>query len=142
MIIMSIDKQVILVSFLSVFSFFSIRSTLWGVKELYLSKNERKRRKKGQSFKEWFLYTRYREEIPTVLIWLYTVVLIIHPISLICVIIAVFVEIIQSVTSVITIVIIIFDSLWEIIIFFLSWKPGAPWHHDEQWITKKPKKKR
>lgn len=76
---MRIDDQLLFVGLLWPFSFLTIRQILWGVKELYLSKHEKKRRKKGQSFKEWFLYSRYRDEIPTVLLWLYFIVVIAHP---------------------------------------------------------------
>lgn len=87
---MSIDKQFLFISLLWIGSFLAIRNTLWGIKELYLSKHERKRRKQGQTFKEWFLYSRYRNEIPRILIWLYFIVLIIHPILFICVSVAAF----------------------------------------------------
>lgn len=77
---MSIYKQFLFTFLLWIGSFLAIRNILWGIKELYLSKHERKRRKKGQTFKEWFLYSRYKKEIPRILIWLYFIVLIIHPI--------------------------------------------------------------
>ena len=47
----SIDKQIFLAGVLWIFSFIAVRSYLNGVKELYLSKHDKKQRKKGQSFK-------------------------------------------------------------------------------------------
>ena len=38
-----------------------------------------KKRKKGMTFKEWFFYTRYRKEIPRVMLLLYFVIVVIHP---------------------------------------------------------------
>lgn len=37
--------------------------------ELKLSLKAQKRIKEGQTFKEWFLYSRYRELIPPLMIW-------------------------------------------------------------------------
>lgn len=138
---MDINKQLLLVSLLLVYSFLSIRGFLWGVKELYLNKNERKKRKQGQTFKEWFFYTRYRDRISKPLIWLYFTVLIIHPPFLVSVCIAYFIVPIQRVTSVLSIALIIFDAIWLITILFLSWKPGSPWLHFEQWVPKPKKRK-
>ena len=141
-IFMSIDRQILFISLLWGGSFLAIRNILWGIKELYLSKHERKRRKQGQTFKEWFLYSRYRNEIPKILIWLYFTVLIIHPISFVCVCIAFFVESWRKGTYILTIAILVFDLIWIFLIFLLSWKPGSPWVHYEQWIPKPPKDKK
>lgn len=142
MISISINKQLFLSVILWLYSFFDIRNTLYGVKELYLSKNERKKRKKGQTFKEWFLYSRYRSEIPKYLIWLYYVVLIIHPILLISIFLAYLFVSLRNITSILTISIIIFDIFWSTLIVVLSWKPGSPWMHYERWIKKKRKVKK
>lgn len=139
---MNIDRQLFIISLLCIGSFLDIRNVLWNVKELYLSKRERKRRKQGQTFKEWFLYSRYRNEIPKILIWLYFIVLIIHPIAFICVCVALFVESCRKITSVVTIVVLVFDLIWMVGTFLLSWKPGSPWLHYEQWIPKPPKDKK
>lgn len=139
---MRIEIQVLFVTLLFVFSFLATRSILWGVKELYLSKNERKKRKKEHTFKEWLLYTRYREEIPRILLWLYFTVLIIHPLLLMCVWIAFFVEPLQGFTSILSIVLIAFDVFWSTIIILLSWKPGDRWLHYERLTHKKVRKKK
>lgn len=142
MISISINKQLFLGVILWLYSFFDIRNTLYGVKELYLSKNERKKRKKGQTFKEWFLYSRYRSEIPKYLIWLYYIVLIIHPILLISIFLAYLFVSLRNITSILTISIIIFDVFWSTLIVVLSWKLGSPWMHYERWIKKKRKVKK
>lgn len=139
---MSIYKQFLFTFLLWIGSFLAIRNILWGIKELYLSKHERKRRKKGQTFKEWFLYSRYKKEIPRILIWLYFIVLIIHPILFICVSVAAFLEAFRKITYVLVIAILIFDITWIMLILILSWKPGSPWVHYERWIPKLPKNKK
>ena len=134
---MSIGKQLLIGMILCGFTFLVIRNILWGIKELYLSKNERKKRRKGQTFKEWFLYSRYRKEIPKALIWLYFAILIIHPLLLICISLAFLIEFFRNITFALTIAVVVFDAFWLILIFILSWKPGSPWVHYERWITKK-----
>lgn len=138
----SIDKQIFLAGELWIFSFIAVRSFLNGVKELYLSKHEKKQRKKGQSFKEWFLYTRYRIEIPTIFLWLYFIVLIIHPLLFIFVCIAYFIFTLQTISWVAIIVTIVFDFLWNFIIWLLTWKPGERAMHYEYLIAKPKKKKK
>lgn len=139
---MRIDDQLLFVGLLWPFSFLTIRQILGGVKELYLSKHEKKRRKKGQSFKEWFLYSRYRDGIPTVLLWLYFIVVIAHPIFFAFVCVAYFIPMLQKVSSIVTIIIIAFDVIWIFAIWLLTWKPGDPAAHYEYLVTKPKKKKK
>ena len=72
---MSLSSQLfcVLASFLM--AFWIIRGFLLGIKEYPLNTSARKKRKKGQTFKEWFLYTRYREEIPKFFLVLYFLIL-------------------------------------------------------------------
>jgi len=37
----------------------------------YLGKRAFRRRRKGQSFKEWFLFLRYRDMLPRLSLWIY-----------------------------------------------------------------------
>lgn len=60
-------------------SFLYIRSVLSSVKELYLKRRECENRKRNQTFKDWFLYTRYRDTIPKILLRLYFIIIVIHP---------------------------------------------------------------
>ena len=138
---MNINNQLLFAIVLSVYSFLSIRNTLWAIKELYLSKNEQKRRKKGQTVKEWFFYLRYREEIPEMMLWLYYIILILHPLLIVCVGFACLYPSFREITSVMTIAVIAFDSLWSILTIIFSWKPGSRDLHYEQWIKKIPRKK-
>jgi hypothetical protein len=140
--IMLVKNQFVVVLLLFFLSFFVVRNMLWGIKELYLSKSERKRRTKGQTFIAWFTYSRYWEEIPKVLIWLYFSIVIVHPFALICILLAMRIAALAAITSVFTYSIIIFDAMWIIITGFLSWKPGSNRVHYEQWIIKSKKSKR
>jgi len=62
---------------------FFIRWLFWGIIDFQINKKTRKERKKGLTFKEWFLYSRYREELPKLLIYLYFGVWISHIIFLV-----------------------------------------------------------
>ena len=59
-------------------SFWIIRWYLWGIKIYPLNPSARKKRKKGETIREWFFYTRYRQEIPKFFLGLYFVVVILN----------------------------------------------------------------
>ena len=80
---MSFRNQIIAVVLAFFLSFYYIRSFLWGVKRYQLNNSAYKKRKKGESFKEWLFYSRYKEEIPKILRVFYYSLLIIHPACLI-----------------------------------------------------------
>ena len=117
-------------------SFFSIRVFLWGVKEYPLNNSARKKRKKGETFKEWFLYSRYRKEIPKILLILYFVIVIIHPLILILCIIFNYIDPSNKIGPELARGIFLFDGLWVVAIQLLFWqaKPGLKY---ERWLTKK-----
>ena len=139
---MEVDKQLLLGIIMFICSYLYIICVIHSVKDLYLRRNERKRRSKGQTFKEWFFCSRYRDQIPRYLIWFSYIVLVIHSILLAFIFSAYKFVSIQYFTSIMTISIIVFDLVWFMIISILSWKPGSPWSHYEQWVPKPPKRKK
>ncbi|GEM_PF-5920860 len=66
-----------------VLMFIMIRWLFLGIIDFRLNKKTRKERKKRLTFKEWLLYSRYRTEIPGLLLYLYFGVLISHILFLI-----------------------------------------------------------
>ena len=70
---MNFRRQIFVIVTSYLLSFLFIRGFLWGVKEYPLNNSARKKRKKGETFKEWFLYSRYRKEIPKILLILYLI---------------------------------------------------------------------
>ncbi len=52
-------------------AFFLLRWLYVSIIHYQLNSSARKKRKRGQTFKEWLLYSRYRNEIPPFLIYLY-----------------------------------------------------------------------
>ena len=95
-----------------------------------------KKRNKGQTFKEWFLYSRYREEIPKILLILYFVVVAIHPLVLIFCVIFSFIKPLEWVGPVLAKGISAFDVIWILIlhILFCQIKPGYKY---ERWIERR-----
>ena len=60
-------------------AFFYIRWILAGIIAYQLNNSALKKRKKGMTFKERLLYSRYREEIPKLFLYLYFLIVIGHP---------------------------------------------------------------
>ena len=79
---MNLQRQAALIAICWFLAFWCIRSDLSGIIRYQLNKNAQKKRKKGMMFKEWFLYTRYREELPKVMLLLYFAVVVVHPVVL------------------------------------------------------------
>ena len=109
-----------------------------------MRRNAYKKRKKGETFKEWLFYSRYKEEIPKILRVLYYTVLIIHPVCLIACVFAYIITLSLNLGEVLAIFIAGFDVVWMLVIALLFWSPGRDYAY-ERWITKKrgqkPKKK-
>lgn len=141
MITMSLERQIGIVILCYLLSFLSIRWFLWGIKLYMLNTSARKKRKKGETFKEWFLYSRYREEIPRIFLVLYFVIVLIHPLALIICIICSYIKPLEWVGSDLSMGILIFDFLWNLAIQLLFWQAGPRLKYD-RWIKKKRSKRK
>jgi hypothetical protein len=118
-----------------------IRADISGIIAYRLNKNARKKRKKGQTFKEWFLYSRYRNEIPKILLVLYFFIILIHPLVLLCCIAFYFIKPLDTYGTLVAKGIAYFDVLWLTAILLLFWSPGPNIPY-ERWISKKGGNKR
>ena len=141
---MSIERQILVVVLCYPLAFWFIRGFLWGVKRYSFNTSAYKKRKKGQTFKEWFLYSRYREEIPKILLVLYFTVVFIHPFVLVLCVVFNFLETLNGVGDALARGIVIFDYVWYLLILLLFWSshPGFAY---KRWIPKRDeqqKKKR
>ena len=126
-------------------SFVAIRAFLGGLIRYLLNNRAYKKRKKGETFKEWLFYSRYKEEIPRMLRRFYFVILFIHPASMIASIVLYFIPLPPAVDPgyLLSSTIFLFDAVWITVIALLFWTPtrerGLPY---ERWISKKYGKKR
>lgn len=76
---MNIQRQAALILICWGLAFFYIRWILAGIIAYQLNNSALKKRKKGMTFKERLLYSRYREEIPKLFLYLYFLIVIGHP---------------------------------------------------------------
>lgn len=74
----SFDDEIVTITVMTIFMFVMLRWLFWNIIDFQLNKSARKKRKESQTFKEWFLYTRYRKEIPKFLLALYFITIAIH----------------------------------------------------------------
>lgn len=133
---MTVRNEIIAISLCFGISFFGIRGFIYGVKRYQLNNSAFKKRKKGETFKEWLFYSRYKEEIPKALLILYFCVLLVH---LVCLVLCVFINIIKKLSTIdemLVILVLAFDCLWMLILSLLFWSPGPDFKY-ERWITKK-----
>ena len=138
---MSVKNQIIVILLSFLIAFLDVRGFLYGIKRYQLNNSAYKKRKKGENFKEWLFYSRYKEEIPKILRVLYYTVLIIHPT---CLIVCLFVHILTlplNLGEALAFFIAGFDVVWMLVIGLLFWSPG-PGYAYERWITKKRGQKR
>lgn len=136
MTVLSLGGQIFVVITCYLLSFLYIRGFLAGVKYYQLNNSAIKKRKKGETFKEWFLYSRYREEIPRILLIVYFVIVAIHPLVLISCIIISFIKPLDGFGHTLAKGMFMFDGLWMIIIQLLFWQAKPDFKY-ERWIEKK-----
>ena len=133
---MNLGRQILVVVLSFGLSFIFIRSFIHGIKRYQLNTSAYKKRKKGETFKEWFLYSRYREEIPGVIIILYFAVIAVHALVLLTCIINNFINPLDDLGRILATAIFYLDGIWTLCISLLFWqkKPGFKY---ERWIEKR-----
>lgn len=126
-------------------SFWIIRWYLWGIKIYPLNPSARKKRKKGETIREWFFYTRYRQEIPKFFLGLYFVVLIVNVAAILVWIVQHFMGPYPDVGYLIFLCLAAFDGAWMLLLRLMFWSRDGSMPY-ERWAPKKrgmrPKKKR
>ena len=137
MIFISFSNQIIVIVLCFGLSLFFLRWFFWIVKRHCLNNSALKKTNKGQTFKDWLLYSRYHDIIPKILLFLYFTILIIHPLFLIFICVSNFINGLNVVASILVKVIVFFDLGWSTLIYILFWSPGRSSMKIERWITKK-----
>ena len=126
-------------------SFWIIRWYLWGIKIYPLNPSARKKRKKGETIREWFFYTRYRQEIPKFFLGLYFVVLIVNMAALLVWIVQHFMGPYPDLGHKILVCLGVFDGIWMLLLRLMFWSRDGSMPY-ERWAPKKrgmrPKRKK
>ena len=126
-------------------SFWIIRWYLWGIKIYPLNPSARKKRKKGETIREWFFYTRYRQEIPKFFLGLYFVVLIVDVAAILVWIVQHFMGPYPDVGYLIFLCLAAFDGAWMLLLRLMFWSRDGSMPY-ERWVPKKrgmrPKRKK
>lgn len=117
-------------------SFWIIRWYLWGIKIYPLNPSARKKRKKGETIREWFFYTRYRQEIPKFFLGLYFVVLIVNVAALLVWIVQHFMGPYPDVGYLIFLCLAAFDGAWMLLLRLMFWSRDGDMPY-ERWAPKK-----
>ena len=132
---MNIWRQVLVIFLIFCIAFWSMRGFISGLKVYQLNNSAYKKRKKGETIKEWFLYSRYKDIIPKTLYILYYVLIIIHFLILIVCIIFHFLSL-EKWGEIISIVTVVVDCLWILILRLLFWR-SSPGYAYSRWIKKR-----
>ena len=126
-------------------SFWIIRWYLRGIKIYPLNPSARKKRKKGETIREWFFYTRYRQEIPKFFLGLYFVVLLVNMAALLVWIVQHFMGPYPDVGYLIFLCLAAFDGAWMLLLRLMFWSRDGDMPY-ERWAPKKrgmrPKRKK
>ena len=116
--------------------FFLMRGFLGSVICYQLNKNAIKKRKKGQSLKEWFLYSRFRDVLPRLAVIWYFIVVAIHPLILVACVILTLADVSNEIGKWVALSAPIFDTVWLAVLYFMFWQVEPGYKHD-RWIKKK-----
>ena len=126
-------------------SFWITRWYLWGIKIYPLNPSARKKRKKGETIREWFFYTRYRQESPKFFLGLYFVVLIVNVAAILVWIVQHFMGPYPDVGYLIFLCLAAFDGAWMLLLRLMFWSRDGSMPY-ERWAPKKrgmrPKRKK
>lgn len=132
---MSFKNQTIVFVLCFLLSFYYIRLFIYGIKRYQLNLSAYKKRKKGESFKEWLFLCRYKEEIPKKIRFFYYFILIIYPILFMVSFFAYIINLQFNIGDLLARFAFYFTGLWVLVTVLLYWSPNAPLKY-ERWIKK------
>ena len=118
--------------------FFQMRLILGGITIYQLNNSARKKRLKGQSLKEWFLYSRFRDVLPRLAVIWYLILIPIHLLALVAYIILMLAGVPFEMSKWVALSAPIFDIAWILVngIMFFDPKNGGV-NKLDRWIKKK-----
>ena len=101
-----------------------------------LNNSARKKRLKGQSLKERFLYSRFRDVLPRFAVIWYLIIVAIHPIALTAYIILTLAGVPQAIWKWVFFSPFLFDAVWITVVHVMFWQ-SKPGFKIDRWIKKK-----
>lgn len=134
---MNIQRQTALILICWALATFYIRWINSGIISYQLNNSAYKKRKKGMRFKEWFLYSRYREEIPKIFLLLYFVIVFGHPLMVLVCLLLHLVGPYPEIGGVLAKGVAIFDFGWLMLYILAFWAGRGSGPHYSRWIKKK-----
>ena len=134
---MSISGQVCVILISYGLGFFQMRLILGCITIYQLNNSARKKRLKGQSLKEWFLYSRFRDVLPRLAVIWYFIVVAIHPLILAVCVILTLADVPNEVGKWVAVSTFGFDLFWIIGSWFLFYDPKDGGYKWSRWIKKK-----
>ena len=112
------------------------RGFLYSIILYQMNKSAVKKREKGQSLKERFLYSRFRDVLPRFAVIWYFVIVAIHPPFLAACIILILAGVPQAIWKWVFLSPFLFDLAWIIVIYVMFWQ-SKPGFKIDRWIKKK-----
>ena len=101
-----------------------------------LNNSAQKKRRKGQSLKERFLYSRFRDVLPRFAVIWYFVIVAIHPPFLVACIILILAGVPQAIWKWVFLSPFLFDLVWMAVVKIMFWQL-EPGFKIDRWIKKK-----
>ena len=113
------------------------RGFLYSIILYQMNKSAVKKREKGQSLKERFLYSRFRDVLPRLAVIWYFIVVAIHPLILAVCVILTLADVPNEVGKWVAVSTFGFDLFWIIGSWFLFYDPKDGGYKWSRWIKKK-----
>lgn len=145
---MLLKHQVLAIILIFFICFYFLRGFLSGMKWYQLNKSALKKKKKGETFVQWLLYLKFKEEIPFGWRLFYYLVCTLH---FFCIFVCIVLRLVSMEVSLhigrkVVVGLLHFDAVWNFVIYF-AFHSRDPLNRVkyERWIKKKkgmpPKKK-
>ena len=137
---MSTGRQLLVIALCFLLFFLWVRSFFAGIKHYRLNNSMHKKTKKGETFWEWLLYSRYKTVIPTFLQMWYYWMIIIHIMFFSSCILLYYSDWTWNSGELLAKIILVLDIGQMILVNLLFWTPRRGFAYS-RWIRKKQKKK-
>ena len=133
---MGIGHQLLVIALSFLLAFIYIRAFVGGVRGYLLNKSAYKKRKKGETFKEWLFYSRYTDVLPKALYRFYYAILLMHPVCLLLCIFICVINLSSNIGEIIAVTVACLDVIWMFVIRLLFWSSKKEFPYS-RWIKKK-----